>query len=332
VNGEAVVHQVKPKKLMIQMPCFNEEETLGACLAVLPRKIPGIDVVEWLVIDDGCTDRTVDIALSKGVDHVIRLQRNQGLARAFMTGIEACLEAGADIIVNTDADNQYCAEDIPRLIQPILDGKADIVIGARPIDEIEDFSFIKKWLQKTGSWVVRLASRTNIPDSPSGFRAMSRSAAMSLNVFDSYTYTIETIIQAGLRGMAITYVTIRTNKSVRPSRLVKNIPHYILRAMNTVVRIFMTYRPFRFFAIPGIISFSLGMLIGLHFLYLYLAGKGSGHVQSLILAALLLGIGFFLTVTGLIADLISVNRKLLEKIDLRMKRIEERMRNDRKDH
>jgi glycosyltransferase involved in cell wall biosynthesis len=315
-------------KLIIQIPCYNEEETIGACLSALPREIPGIDVVEWLIIADGCTDQTVDIALSFGIDHVVKLPHNRGLARAFMAGIEACLEKGADIIVNTDADNQYCAYDIPKLIQPIIHGKADIVIGSRPIEEIKDFSRTKKYLQRIGSWVVRLASNTDIPDGPSGFRAMSRTAAMSINVFDSYTYTIEMIIQAGQKGLAITYVPIHTNKSLRTSRLIKNIPHYILRSANTVVRIFMTYRPFRFFAIPGIISFFFGLLIGIRFLFFYFAGRGSGHIQSLILAAILLSGGFFLMVTGLLADLISVNRKLLEKLDWRTKQIEEKLRNE----
>jgi glycosyltransferase involved in cell wall biosynthesis len=319
-------------KLIIQIPCFNEEQSLAACLGELPRNIPGIEVVEWLIIDDGCTDRTVDVALSMGVDHIVRFHRRQGLAKAFMAGIEACLEANADIIVNTDADNQYCALDIPKLIQPILDGKAEIVVGSRPIDEIQDFSRMKKCLQKIGSWVVRIASKTDIPDGPSGFRAISRSAAKTINVFDSYTYTIETIIQAGQKGLSIIYVPVRTNRSMRPSRLIKNIPHYILRSANTVVRIVMTYRPFRFFAIPGIISFFLGMVIGFRFLILYFAGKGSGHIQSLILAALLLGGGFFLVVTGLIADLISVNRRLLEKLDLRMNKIEDKLKKNKSEH
>ena len=317
-------------KVIIQIPCYNEEDTIKACLTDLPRQLPGVDIVEWLLIDDGCTDRTVDVAMSSGIDHVVRLQRKRGLARAFMAGIEACLEAGADIIINTDADNQYNAHDIPKLIQPIIDGNADIVVGSRHIDEIQDFSRVKKYLQKIGSWVVRIASKTDIPDGPSGFRAISRSAAKSINVFDSYTYTIETIIQAGQKGLAITYVPVRTNRSLRPSRLIKNIPHYILRSANTIVRIFMTYRPFRFFAIPGMISFFLGMLIGFRFLYFYyFADNGSGHVQSLILAALLLGGGFSLVMTGLIADLISVNRRLLEKIDWRIHQIEDKLRNEK---
>ncbi|RJQ45944.1 MAG: glycosyltransferase family 2 protein [Nitrospiraceae bacterium] len=318
-------------KAIIQIPCYNEEDSIAVCLSALPRELPGVDIVEWLIIDDGCTDRTVEVALSHGIDHVVRLHRRQGLAKAFMAGLEACLEAGADIIVNTDGDNQYRASDIPKLIQPILEGTADFVIGSRPIDSIEDFSKVKKYLQKMGSWVVRLASRTDIPDGPSGFRAMSRNVAMSLNVFDGYTYTIETIIQAGRGGWNIKFVPVHTNKSLRPSRLIKNIPHYILMAANTIVRIFMVYRPFRFFAIPGLLSFTLGVMIGFRFLYYYISKEGAGHVQSLILAALLMGIGFSLVLVGLLADLISVNRRLLEKVDLRISKVEEKIRNrDRK--
>ena len=313
-------------KVVIQIPCYNEEKALPITLDALPRSLPGVDEVEWLIIDDGSTDRTVEVALAHGVDHIVSFTNNQGLARAFMAGLEASLRAGADIIVNTDADNQYCADDIPKLIEPILSGKADIVVGSRPIAEIEHFSPIKKILQKLGSWVVRVASKTNIPDAPSGFRAISRDAAMRLNVFNEYTYTLETIIQSGQKGMAITSVPIRTNKDLRSSRLVKSISSYISQSILTIIRIFMTYRPLRFFAIPGIISFSLGMLISLRFLYFYLTGNGSGHIQSIVLAALLLGTGFFLCVVGLIADLIAVNRKLMEKLDWRVQQVEESFR------
>ena len=310
-------------KLIIQIPCYNEEKTLSVTLNALPRQIKGIQEIEWLIINDGSTDRTVEVALAHGVDHIVSFTKNQGLAKAFMAGLEASLRAGADIIVNTDADNQYCADDIPKLIEPILSGKADIVVGSRPIAEIEHFSPIKKILQKLGSWVVRVASKTDIPDAPSGFRAISRDAAMRLNVFNEYTYTLETIIQSGQKGMAITSVPIRTNKDLRPSRLVKSISSYISQSILTIIRIFMTYRPLRFFAIPGVISFSLGMLISLRFLYFYLTGNGSGHIQSIVLAALLLGTGFFLCVVGLIADLIAVNRKLMEKLDWRVQQVEE---------
>lgn len=309
-------------KLIIQIPCYNEEATLGITLSSLPREIPGIDIVEFLIIDDGSTDKTVEVALAHNVEHIVRLPCNQGLAKAFMAGLEASIKAGADIIVNTDADNQYNADDIPKLISPILSDNAEIVIGTRPISEIDHFSPVKKILQKLGSLVVRMASRTDIPDAPSGFRAMTREAATQLNVFNEYTYTLETIIQAGQKGMAITSVPIRTNDYLRPSRLVKSIPGYIRRSILTIVRIFMTYNPFSFFAIPGVFAFTVGVLIGFRFLYFYITGGGSGHVQSIVLAALLLGSGFFLIVVGLLADLISVNRKLLEKVEWRLRHID----------
>lgn len=312
-------------KLIIQIPCYNEEETLGITLSALPRKVAGVDKVEWLIVDDGSTDGTVELGRARGADHIIRLPQHQGLAKAFMAGLEASLKAGADIVVNLDADNQYCADDIPKLIAPILSGKAEIVVGIRPISEVKHFSLVKKFLQKLGSRAVRFASKTDIPDAPSGFRAMSRGAAMRLNVFNEHTYTLEMIIQAGQKGMAIASVPIRINEDLRPSRLVKSIPNYILRSVFTIARIFMTYRPFRFFAIPGIVSFGLGLLIGFRYLYFYFTGHGSGHVQSLILAALLLGAGFFLGVIGLLADLVSVNRKLLENIDWRLQKIEEKI-------
>ncbi len=307
-------------KLIIQIPCYNEERTLGITLAALPRQLPGIDQIEWLIIDDGSRDQTVEVAKACGVDHIVRLQTNQGLAKAFMAGLEASLKAGADIIVNTDADNQYCADDIPLLIQPILLGHAEIVIGARPIREIEHFSPIKKLLQRIGSWVVRLASNTNIPDAPSGFRAFSREAAFRFNVFNEYTYTLETIIQAGQKGMAITWVPIRTNGYLRPSRLVKSIPAYIQRSIFTIFRIFMTYKPLRFFLILGSIPFSLGFALGVRWIWFFLAGTERTRIPSLILAAILILMGFQLWILGLVADLMAVNRKLLEDIQLRMRR------------
>lgn len=301
-------------KLIIQIPCYNEAATLGIALAALPREVPGFDKVEWLIIDDGCTDNTVEVALAHGVDHVVRHTRNQGLARGFMNGLQACLEHGADVIVNTDADNQYNADDIPALTRPILEGKADIVIGARPIAAIEHFSPIKKLLQKLGSWVVRVASKTSIPDAPSGFRAMSRSAARRLTVFSDYTYTLETIIQAGQKNMAITSVPIRVNGDLRPSRLVKSIASYIQRSIVTIIRVFVIYRPFRFFASIGIALFTLGFLIGLRFLYKWLTVDYDGHIQSLILASSLLIIGFHTILIAFVADLLSANRKLMEEI------------------
>lgn len=309
-------------KLIIQIPCYNEEATLGLTLSELPRQIPGVDTVEWLVVNDGSRDRTIEVAKVCGVDHIVNLRHNQGLAKAFMAGIEACLRAGADIIVNTDADNQYCAADIPRLIEPILAGHAEIVVGERPISKIEHFSPIKKVLQRWGSWVVRLASNTRIPDAPSGFRAISRSAALQLNVFSSYSYTLETIIQAGQKGMVITSVPIRTNVYLRPSRLVKSIPSYIKRSILTIVRIFMTYKPLKFFTILGSIPFSMGFLLCVRWLILYLGGTTRAHVPSLVLAAILILIGFQLWMFGLAADLIAVNRKILEDIQLRLRRSE----------
>lgn len=321
------------RKLIIQIPCYNEEETLGIVLDSLPREMAGVEVVEWLVIDDGSSDRTVEVARAHGVDHVVSLNVNRGLARAFMAGLDFCIRAGADVIVNTDADNQYNAEDIPLLVGPIVQGEAEIVVGARPVSEIAHWSPLKKLLQKLGSAVVRMASGTSIPDAPSGFRAMSREAAMRLNVFDNYTYTLETIIQAGRKNMVITSVPVRTNHDLRPSRLVKNIPSYVQRSLFTIVRIFMTYRPFRFFAVQGVLSFSCGLVLGLRFLYYFVtreAGEAVGHVQSLQLTILLLGTGIALVVVGLLADLIGVNRMLLEDIRWRLREMESREHQDRK--
>jgi glycosyltransferase involved in cell wall biosynthesis len=309
-------------KLIIQIPCYNEEKTLEIALAQLPRQIPGIDTVEWLIVNDGSLDRTVDVARACGVDHIVSFEYNQGLAKAFMAGIEACLKAGADIIVNTDADNQYCAEDIPRLIEPILLGYAEIVVGARPIRQIKHFSPSKKFLQQLGSWVVRLASSTNIPDAPSGFRAFSRNAAMQINVFNEYTYTLETIIQAGQKGIAITSVPIRTNPDLRPSRLVKSIPSYIKRSIFTILRIFMTYRPLRFFTVLGSIPFTMGFMLCVRWLVLFFDNMTKARTPSLILAAILILIGFQLWMFGLVADVMAVNRKILEDVQLRLRRSE----------
>jgi glycosyltransferase involved in cell wall biosynthesis len=313
-------------KVVIQIHCYNEEQTLGVTLQELPRELPGVDVVEWLIVDDGSTDRTVEVARAGGVDHIVRLPRHGGLACAFRAGLEASLRRGADIIVFTDADNQYCAADISALIAPILGGRAEFVIGARPILATEHFSPLKKFLQRLGSWVVRAASQTTVPDAASGFRAMRREVAMRLHVFNEYTHTLETIIQAGQQGMAIVAVPIRTNPDLRPSRLVKSIASYVGRQALTIVRIFITYRPFPSFAVPGAVVFGAGLLLSGRFLFFYVAGGGSGHVQSLILAALLLGAGFFLSVVGVLADLIAVNRKLLEKLDWRLQQVAEELR------
>jgi glycosyltransferase involved in cell wall biosynthesis len=302
------------KVLIIQIPCFNEGDTLGITLAALPRQVQGFARVEWMVIDDGSTDRTLAVAQAAGVDHIVRLGRNQGLARAFAAGLEAAVRAGADVIVNTDADNQYCADDIPKLTAPILAGEADLVIGARPIVDTPHFSRTKKALQLLGSMVVRMASRTTVVDAPSGFRALSREAALRLHVHGEYTYTLETIIAAGRKHMAVTSVPIRTNPDLRPSRLVRSLPDYVLRSAVTILRSFTTYKPLRFFVGIGLLLLAGGFALGLRYLYFAVQGHGEGHVQSVILCALLIGMGAFTGLIGILADLIAVNRRLLEKL------------------
>jgi glycosyltransferase involved in cell wall biosynthesis len=308
-------------KLIIQIPCYNEASTLAVALKELPRAVEGFDTVEWLVVDDGSRDETGSLAKKLGVHHVVRHPRNMGLAAAFMTGIEHSLFHGADVIVNTDADNQYNAADIPKLVQPILEKKAEMVVGSRPISAVEHFSLIKKLLQKIGSLVVRLVSNTDIPDAPSGFRAFSRAAAQRIIVFNDYTYTLETIIQAGQKNMAITSVPIRVNPDLRPSRLVKSIPSYVKRSAATIIRIFVIYRPFRFFSLLGSLVFLAGFLIGARFLFFYLSGDGTGHIQSLILAAVLLGMGFQTILVAFIADILAANRKLIEDVRYKLARL-----------
>lgn len=309
-------------KLIIQIPCLNERETLSIALNALPRSVPGFDNVEWLIIDDGSTDGTADVAREHGVDHVIRHPVNRGLAAAFMTGMEACLRSGADVIVNTDADNQYEAADIPKLTAPIVAGQADMVVGARPIDDTEHFSWIKKRLQRLGSWAVRVASKTDVTDAPSGFRAISRETAMRLNVFNTYTYTLETIIQAGLSNFRVVSVPIRTNADLRPSRLVKSISSYVRRSLVTIFRILVIYRPLFFFFWAGIAMLLVGLGAGMRFVYFWLAGTGGGHVQSVILSALCIILGALLLMMGLVADMITANRKLIERVNLRIQRLE----------
>ncbi len=310
-------------KLIIQIPCYNEEATLEQTLKDLPASINGIDEIETLVIDDGSTDATAETARRCGVNHMVRFTRNQGLARAFMAGLDASLKAGADIIVNTDADNQYRGEDIPKLVRPILDGTAEFVVGARPIEEIKHFSQAKKLLQKLGSWVVRLASRTDIPDSPSGFRAISREAALQLNVFNDYTYTLETVIQAGLKNIAVTSVPIRTNPDTRPSRLVKSSLSYVYRSFVTIFRIFILYRPLKFFWTLSMVPllFGVGLLVRWVLLYLFV-DPTRVRAPSLIAATILTLLGFLGLLVGLIADLLEANRKLLEEVQLRLRRQE----------
>ncbi|MBQ8189509.1 MAG: glycosyltransferase family 2 protein [Lachnospiraceae bacterium] len=308
-------------KLIIQIPCYNEAETLEIALNDLPKHIDGIDEIEYLIINDGSTDKTVEVAVNWGVHYVVNFTRNKGLAKGFMAGLSACLEHGADIIVNTDADNQYCGEDIEKLVRPILDGKADIVIGERPIDQTAHFSPLKKKLQHLGSWVVRKASKTDIPDAPSGFRAYSRDAALRMNVINDYTYTLETIVQAGRNKMAITSVPIRTNAELRPSRLFSSMFGYVKKSMLTIVRAFLMYRPLKFFTILGGILLLIGVVIGIRFIVFFAMGQGSGHIQSLILASMMIILGVMTGIVGLQADIIAANRKLLEDIQYHVRKM-----------
>lgn len=309
-------------KLIIQIPCLNEAETLEIALNDLPRHIDGIDTIEYLIINDGSVDNTVEVAQNWGVNYVISFTKNKGLAKGFMAGIDACLRNGADIIVNTDADNQYCGADIEKLVRPILEKKADIVIGERPINETEHFSPLKKKLQRLGSFVVRKASKTDIPDAPSGFRAFSRDAAMHLNVMNNYTYTLETIVQAGRMNMAITSVPIRTNGELRKSRLFHSMFSYVKRSMLTIMRAYMMYRPLTFFSALGSIPFLAGVAIGIRFLVFFFRGAGNGHMQSLIFASTLMLLGFMTFIVGLQADVIANNRKILEDIQYRIRRLD----------
>lgn len=309
-------------KLIIQIPCLNEAETLEVALNDLPKHIDGIDEIEYLIINDGSTDNTVEVARNWGVNYVVNFKQNKGLAKGFMAGLDACLRNGADIIVNTDADNQYCGDDIEKIVRPILDGKADIVIGERPIDDTEHFSPLKKKLQHIGSWTVRVASKSDIPDAPSGFRAYSRDAAIRLNVVNEYTYTLETIVQAGHEKFAMTSVPIRTNAELRPSRLFSSMFGYIKKSMVTIIRSFMMYKPLSFFGGLGSVVFLIGLLIGIRYLVFLFSGSSAGHVQSLILASTLMMMGFMTGIIGLQADIISANRKILEDIQYHVRKID----------
>lgn len=309
-------------KLIIQIPCYNEENTLSDTFKDLPKFIEGIDEIEYLIINDGSTDNTVKIAREIGINHVVSFKQNKGLAAGFMAGIDACLRLGADIIVNTDADNQYSGKDIEKLVRPIIEEKYDIVIGSRPIDEIEHFSKKKKFFQHFGSWVVQKFSDTDIPDAPSGFRAYSRQAAMKLNVVNQYTYTLETIIQAGQNKMAITSVPIRTNAETRKSRLFKSMYSYMKRSSSTIIRSYMMYRPLRFFSTIGSVLLAVGAIIGLRFVALFVQGHSNGHIQSLILSSILLVMGFQIFILGFEADLIASNRKLLEDIQYHVRKLD----------
>ena len=309
-------------KLIIQIPCFNEAETLEVTLNDLPKHIDGIDEIEYLIIDDGSHDNTAEVAKKWGVHYVVRFRRNKGLAKGFMAGLDACLKNGADIIVNTDADNQYCGADIETLVRPILDKKAHLVIGERPIDDTEHFTPLKKKLQHFGSWVVRKASKTTIPDAPSGFRAYSREAAMRINVINDYTYTLETIVQSGREKMAVMSVPIRTNPELRESRLFHSMWGYIKKSMLTIVRTYLMYRPLYFFFMLGSILALVGVGFFVRYFVFFCSGEGGGHLQSLILASTLLIVGFQTIVVGLLGDVISANRKILQDVQYHVRKMD----------
>jgi glycosyltransferase involved in cell wall biosynthesis len=306
-------------KLIIQIPCYNEETTLPLTLQDLPRTLPGVDLIEYLVVDDGSTDRTVQLARELGIQHVVCHKSNRGLAAAFVTGLEAALAAGADIIVNTDGDNQYYGVDVEALIRPILEGRADVVVGDRGVAALQYFSPVKRALQQIGSWVVTQAAGTSIPDATSGFRAFTREAALRLTVLSDYTYTLETLIQAGARRMAVVYVPVRTNPQTRQSRLVRNTPSFISLSAVTILRFYTMYRPLRVFMTIGGVFIALAVALGVRFLYYYVLGMGSGHVQSLILAAILTIVGFQIALIGLLADSSAMNRKMMEEILYRVR-------------
>jgi len=312
---------MKPRKLIIQIPCLDEEAHLAATLRSLPRTVPGVDLVEILVIDDGSRDRTAEVARQEGADYILRFPNNRGLARAFRAGLDACLRLGADVIVNTDGDNQYSGEDIPALIRPILEGKADMVVGDRDPASVRHFSRSKRLLQYYGSWVVRTLSGTSIPDTTSGFRALSREAALRLNVISDFTYTIETIIQAGKKRLPVTHVPVKTNPT-RDSKLFHSIWEYVKRSAATIVRIYALYEPLKVFSYVGGLLIILGLIPGIRFLYFYVQGTGGGHIQSLLLTVLLIIIGFQTVLIGLLADLIAGNRNLIEDVLFRLRCLE----------
>ncbi len=316
-------------KLIVQIPCYNEEHTLPQTVADIPRQIAGVDQVEILVIDDGSTDRTIQVAREIGVDHIVLNKRNMGLARTFRRGLDACLRLGADLIVNTDGDNQYAGQDIPKLIQPILEGRADLVIGDRQTSRISHFSPTKKFLQWLGSSVVRRLSGVQVPDTVSGFRAISREAAIKLNIISTYSYTIEMLIQAGKKQMAVAHIPVGTNPQTRESRLFASIPKFIEQQLTSMIRMYAMYQPLRvFFYIGTALSFT-GTIPILRFLYFFWAGKGGGHIQSLILGGVFLSMGFIAYLVGLVADLISHNRQLIEMTLERVRRNELEMQAER---
>lgn len=320
-------------KLIIQVPCLNEEKTLPITIDHFPKDIEGIDKIEVLIVNDGSTDRTVSVARECGVDHIVNFSQQRGLAEAFMAGLDACLSLGADIIVNTDADNQYYGPDIEKLVQPILESEADIVVGDRETDKIAHFSFIKKKLQKIGSWLVRRLSHTDIPDATSGFRAFSREAALRLNITTKFSYTTETLIQAGQKGLSVISVPVKTNEKLRESRLFSNMFTFLKKSGGTIVRVYSTHEPLKVFFMVGGIIFFIGTVFGIRYLYFAFLGEGRYHVQSVILSSTLMILGFILFFIGLVADLISTNRKLIENMMYRVKKmeIEKDNKNDDKD-
>jgi glycosyltransferase involved in cell wall biosynthesis len=307
-------------RVIIQIPCLDEESTLPDTVAALPTALPGVDNIDTVVVDDGSRDGTVRVAMELGVNHIVRFMANRGLARAFMAGLDACLGLGADIIVNTDADNQYCAEDIAKLIEPILAGRADMVVGCRPIEDIEHFSWFKKQLQRWGSRTVRRFSGLDVPDATSGFRAFSREAALQLNVISDFTYTIETLIQAGKKNIATACVPVRVNAPTRPSRLFRSIGGYLRRALPGMLRIYLTYQPLKVFGLIGSLVGLVGLVLLGRFLHYYAIGEGTGHVQSVVIGGVIGIIGFQILVIGLLADLISANRRLAEEALYRLRR------------
>ncbi len=309
-------------KLIVQIPCYNEEKTLPLTLRDIPRSIDGIGKVEILIIDDGSTDRTIDTAKELGVDHIVKNTCNKGLARTFLAGLDASLRLGADIIVNTDGDNQYNGKDIPKLIAPIMKGEADIVVGDRQTDTINHFSPLKKKLQKFGSFLIRKLSDTDVIDAVSGFRAFSREAAMQMNIVSPFSYTIETVLQAGKKHLAISSVPIGTNPKTRESRLFRSIPIFLERSVSTIIRMYTMYQPLRVFFIISSFFILGGMVPSVRFLVYYFMGGGGGHIQSLVLAAILFITGFNVLMIGIVADVLSFNRRLIEETLLRVRRIE----------
>jgi glycosyltransferase involved in cell wall biosynthesis len=316
-------------KLIIQIPCHNEAETLPSTLRDLPRTLPGIDLIEYLVINNASTDDTSEVAEKEGVHHVINFPV-KGLAGAFFAGIEACLMYGADIIVNTDADNQYRAEDIQQLVEPILAGRAELVVGDRGVATQANFSPLKQLLHRLGSWVIAFASGIDTPDATSGFRALSREAALRTLVFSNYSYTLETLIQAGAHRTPVEYVPVRTNPNTRPSRLMNNLGQFMANQIVTILRSYTMYRPLRVFTALSSILILGGFALGIRYFYFVLNGQGGGHVQSVILAAVLWIVGFQVFLIGLLADLIGFNRKIMEEILYRVRKseVEEKKTND----